>query len=859
MMNRRRSAAIGVGTALVCALVAPNTAPVVTADSPAIQAAISSADGSAVNLGAVNDASDIQDVTGGVDPVETTVKMDVAVAPEGYTKTAAESEGQAEAKRDQVVEVSSSDKESSNEDGAGAAKAPSGTANTAPVAFKVEEGDDPADEQSAGSDAPAQSGASDTAHSGAQSGADSAASAAGTGTAADPNVPSEELSIVRQPISSEMVIMGVTLPGMKYEPGMTFSYRALDDGFWGEWVTLDIAEPDADVDLAKAEAGTDPTPLVNVDQIEVVARSADGRAIPGAELSIVDPMGNKSPAALDIPSVEEVAGEAAQSGGADSAASGASESQDDSAGAEDKPAEAGDDASEGAKTETPKTGDTVADQDSDASGAVGKGQAGSASAAVWRDAEQGGAVPTAMNPAQTVYDAEFHGLKITTRKGWGADESMLDWGPDENDIQGAVIHHTAGSNNYTQDQVPGLIRGIYNYHANTLGWGDVGYHLLVDKFGGVWQGRAGGLFKGVYGAHAYGANGQTFGISVLGDYTYDAPPPAAMDSVAKAVAWKLRLHGITNIDRRISVPGAAQGWLPVVSGHRDVGGTACPGQAFYNRLGDVRASIKRYLSNNPAGGAKAQTPVTPRSGLYWENRVQAGRGWNVGQTLSGGDFEKNGRSDALLVKNDGSMWLYPGAAGLGFERHRQIGRGWQVMDQINAGIDFNNDGNTDVIAREKSSGHLWLYPGNGKGGFLARARIGSDWRGYSGIFTAANLVGDKSAILAVESGSGRLTAFVSDGRGGIGQTVRYGVGWNQMRSITWVGDRTGDGVNDVVAVDNKGFLFLYPNLGARGFAARSSAGQGWQGFSPLRTVNGDGVFWTVDGNGALWQYRLMRG
>ncbi|MFE4826789.1 N-acetylmuramoyl-L-alanine amidase [Streptomyces sp. NPDC056672] len=194
---------------------------------------------------------------------------------------------------------------------------------------------------------------------------------------------------------------------------------------------------------------------------------------------------------------------------------------------------------------------------------------------------------------------------IVDRAGWGADESIS---PEEpgylpgGKIKAVVVHHTAESNTYTCAQGPAVVRGIYAYHVQQLGWKDVGYNFLVDKCGTIYEGRKGGVDRPVMGAHAYGFNAETTGISVLGTYTDTAPPQAAMVSVARVAAWKLGQYGVdpagtttlTAGDSGRSYTGktwseGAQLSFPTIHGHRDGYNTQCPGDAFYNQLSAIRS------------------------------------------------------------------------------------------------------------------------------------------------------------------------------------------------------------------------------------------------------------------------------
>src|SRR3712207_4448054 len=96
---------------------------------------------------------------------------------------------------------------------------------------------------------------------------------------------------------------------------------------------------------------------------------------------------------------------------------------------------------------------------------------------------------------------------VYSRAQWGADEKLRTWGPQyPATLKAATIHHTDNANTYTAAEVPGILRGIYRYHAVSRGWGDIGYNVIADRYGKLWEGRYGGLASTVTGAHAGGFN-----------------------------------------------------------------------------------------------------------------------------------------------------------------------------------------------------------------------------------------------------------------------------------------------------------------------------------------------------------------
>ncbi len=195
--------------------------------------------------------------------------------------------------------------------------------------------------------------------------------------------------------------------------------------------------------------------------------------------------------------------------------------------------------------------------------------------------------------AQTIAkDSGEKAPKIEHRKAWGAAKPKS--APDTTaKVQAAVVHHTGGSNDYTAEDVPAILRGIQHYHQQGRGWDDIGYNMLADKYGRLWEGRGGGLKKNPVGAHVVGYNQGSFGISVIGNYDKSAPPQETLDAVDHAIAWKLALSGV-DAGGKTTLKGTK---INVVSGHRDLGQTDCPGDALYAKLPQMRKDIAEIQKN----------------------------------------------------------------------------------------------------------------------------------------------------------------------------------------------------------------------------------------------------------------------
>ncbi|MDQ3591552.1 MAG: N-acetylmuramoyl-L-alanine amidase [Actinomycetota bacterium] len=178
---------------------------------------------------------------------------------------------------------------------------------------------------------------------------------------------------------------------------------------------------------------------------------------------------------------------------------------------------------------------------------------------------------------------------IYSRAQWGADERMRNGFAGYGKIRVAFAHHTVNANAYTRAEVPSIMRGIYAYHTQSLGWSDVGYNFLVDRFGRVWEGRWGGIGQPIIGAHTYGYNEDSFAMSAIGNFELVRPARPMLRAYGRLFAWKLSREGI-DASSRVTVDGLA---LHAINGHRDAGSTACPGRYLYEKLPRIRRRATR--------------------------------------------------------------------------------------------------------------------------------------------------------------------------------------------------------------------------------------------------------------------------
>ncbi|MFF0274602.1 FG-GAP-like repeat-containing protein [Streptomyces sp. NPDC004330] len=172
-------------------------------------------------------------------------------------------------------------------------------------------------------------------------------------------------------------------------------------------------------------------------------------------------------------------------------------------------------------------------------------------------------------------------------------------------------------------------------------------------------------------------------------------------------------------------------------------------------------------------------PADPRTGQYsGSTRILAGNGgWqNITTILAPGDFDGDGRTDLVARDKAGELWLYPGDGDDGYGTRRSIGTGWQMFDVLLAPGDFDGDGKADLIGRTPV-GDLWFYAGDGAGSYAPRVRIGVDWERYTALAAPGDLDGDGKADLIGRTPAGDLWFYAGDGAASYAPAAQVGYGY----------------------------------------------------------------------------------
>lgn len=287
---------------------------------------------------------------------------------------------------------------------------------------------------------------------------------------------------------------------------------------------------------------------------------------------------------------------------------------------------------------------------------------------------------------------------IVSRAGWGARAAKSAPGISDG-VRGFVLHHTVNSNSYSCSSVPSMLRGIQSYHMNSNGWDDMGYNFLVDRCGGVWEGRGGGVTEPVIGAHTYGFNTNTAGIALLGTHSASSVGSPARSAVVRLVAWRAdvaRINPTGSMVLTARADGKFQEGQRVtaraIAGHRDLFGTDCPGSLAYGIINSLRSSAWAY------GGPKLTYP-SMKAYVYGDGSIASVTVAAVSNASSGWIATWRRSSDGVVL----ATTMAPAAAVKGVVK-------WNGLSKYGARMDAADVTLTYESVRSGVRSRPWVSP-----------------------------------------------------------------------------------------------------------------------------------------------------
>ncbi|MGE0305409.1 MAG: N-acetylmuramoyl-L-alanine amidase [Acidimicrobiia bacterium] len=275
-------------------------------------------------------------------------------------------------------------------------------------------------------------------------------------------------------------------------------------------------------------------------------------------------------------------------------------------------------------------------------------------------------------------------LTIRPRSAWA--EGRLPAGTLEpEDVRFLLVHHSATPSQYTAEKVPAMIRGIYNLHTGPAkGWPDVAYNFFIDRYGTVWEGRAGSIAGPVKCDATAGSQGFAQLVCLIGDFTNEMPTDSAIDALARTLAWLADRHGLDTspgaTTRFISrgsnrYPAGVAVTATTISAHRDVTYTACPGDTFAPFVqSQLQAAVHaRRPAARPTkivvrGYGSAVGPSEPEGSSSWFERPSSSASMPV--ALAG---LRTGRGGYLAFA-DGDVVAFGSATALGSMAGQRLNR-----------------------------------------------------------------------------------------------------------------------------------------------------------------------------------------
>ena len=138
-------------------------------------------------------------------------------------------------------------------------------------------------------------------------------------------------------------------------------------------------------------------------------------------------------------------------------------------------------------------------------------------------------------------------------------------------IDRITVHHEGWHPVHFTDarQTIRRLQQIRQIHTRDNHWADIGYHLVIDRAGRIWEGRP----MCYQGAHVRDQNEHNLGIMCLGNFDRQSPTRAQLAGLQRT---------LTDFRHRLRIPAGN------VLTHQEINPTRCPGAALQRHMLSLR-------------------------------------------------------------------------------------------------------------------------------------------------------------------------------------------------------------------------------------------------------------------------------
>ncbi|MFE0383279.1 FG-GAP repeat domain-containing protein [Streptomyces bungoensis] len=272
--------------------------------------------------------------------------------------------------------------------------------------------------------------------------------------------------------------------------------------------------------------------------------------------------------------------------------------------------------------------------------------------------------------------------------------------------------------------------------------------------------------------------------------------------------------------------------------------TVATGEGFLSRGAAVRHDFTSpdgpdgrgdLLTLNSSGGLTFQAGTG--TGRFGDKTT--GTGWSTTvKAVPFGDLSGDRCNDVLVRYSSGALRLYKPGCGKAVTPKTSYttlaSSGWTQYDVLTSPGDVSGDGRPDLIARNASTGAVYLHKGTSDGKLSSRVKLYDDWRGYKKIVGAGDLDGDGIGDLLAQDKANTLYRYRGTGGGTFAARAKVFTDWGgSYNVVVGIGDITDDGRADLVSRDTSGNVYRNDGNGKGSFGSRTKIATGWGGYKSL--------------------------